>query len=86
MTDEQLELLTRTAVSGFYSDDPPSLGGPMWENLSTVQRGKWRRAMRAAVRTLEGNRHWLSQHGTTERTGVVPGDQQTGNGLSKEGR
>lgn len=63
MTDEHIDLLAQTMCAAFHSDDPvPSLTftSPVWEGLSTRQRGNWRRAAQAAVRTLNGNPHWLA--------------------------
>lgn len=64
MTDEQVNLLAETMCAAFHSDDPVPLDtitSPVWEGLSGRQRGNWRRAARAAIRTLEGNQHWLGE-------------------------
>ena len=58
MTDEQIDLLAQTMFAGFYSD-MPAVHRPPWDEQSTLTRGNWRRAARAAARTLEGNMHWL---------------------------
>lgn len=62
MTDEHVNLLAETLCAAFHSDTPAAqdaFGGPVWEGLSTRQRGNWRRAARSALRAIRGNRHWL---------------------------
>ena len=63
MTDEHVDLLAQTMCAAFHSDDPvraDMISAPVWDGLSLRQRGNWRRAARAAMRTLEGNAHWLA--------------------------
>jgi len=58
MTDDQIDLLAQTIYAGFISDRPdPFLSD--WSTLTPKNRGDFRRAARAAVRTLKGNMHWL---------------------------
>lgn len=62
MTDDCIDLLAQTLCAAFYSDGRPERGvfsSPAWEGISIRQRGDWRRAARAALRTINGNQHWL---------------------------
>jgi len=66
MRDEHIDLLAQTMCAAFHADDPVQpnvIASPVWEGLSGFQRGNWRRAARAATRTLEGNAHWITPAG-----------------------
>ena len=66
MRDEHIDLLARTMCAAFHADDPippNTITSPVWEGLSGFQRGNWRRAARAAMRTLKGNAHWITPAG-----------------------
>lgn len=61
-TQEHVDLLAQTMCAAFHADGRSEEGvfiSPVWEGISIRQRGDWRRAARAALNTLAGNRHWL---------------------------
>lgn len=62
MTDEQTDLLAQTIYAGFMSDRPAPYRSD-WSTLTPKDKGDFRRAARAAVRTLRGNMHWLEERG-----------------------
>ena len=59
VTDERADLLAQTMCAAYWRDMAPSGQAPIWNNLPVQTKGNWRRAARAAMRTLAGNRHWL---------------------------
>lgn len=60
MTDEHVDLLAQTICAAYWQDNVAAGDMPIWSALSPVTKGQWRRAARAAMRTLEGNAHWFA--------------------------
>lgn len=63
MTDEHIDLLAQTMCAAYWQDNVRPTDAPIWSALSSITKGQWRRAARAAMRTIEGNAHWITPAG-----------------------
>ena len=71
VTDEHIDLLAQTMCAAYWQDNVPPAAAPIWSALSPITKGQWRRSARAAMRTLEGNAHWITPAGLDAISGKV---------------
>lgn len=67
--DPHIDLLAQTLYAAYWRDVAPPGCETAWQALPQISRGNWRRAARAALLAIGGNRHWIG-----DASRPTPGD------------